>query len=206
MSQPTTPHGTAQELASQLRTEIKGKIILITGVSPNSIGAAFAAATATASPSQLILAGRNPSKTQSTADAIAASHPDLHVRTLKLDLASQASVREAAKELLSWDLPRIDVLVNNAGVMATEYALTADGVESQFATNHVGHFLFTNLIMERLLKSEAPRVVNVASDGHRMGPVRFNDYNFDVRHLPSALPPLASLSPVGISAGYLKPD
>ncbi|MBE3048823.1 SDR family NAD(P)-dependent oxidoreductase [Candidatus Bathyarchaeota archaeon] len=205
MSQPTTPHGTAQELASQLRTEVKDKIILITGVSPNSIGAASAAATATASPSHLILAGRNPSKTQLTADAIAASHPHLYVRTLKLDLASQSSVRDAAKDLLSWDLPRIDVLVNNAGVMGTDYALTADGVESQFATNHVGHFLFTNLIMERLLKSEAPRVVNVASDGHRMGPVRFNDYNFDVRYALSPHSP-ALFSPNVRQGLHRKPD
>lgn len=148
MSQPAVPHGTAQQLADSLRSEIKGKIILVTGVSPNSLGASFAEATASAQPSQLILAGRNPSKTQQTASAIADSHPDVPLRILKLDLASLSAVREAARELLSWDLPRIDVLVNNAGIMAVDYALTVDGFESQLATNHLGHFLFTNLIME----------------------------------------------------------
>lgn len=197
MSQSTTPHGTAEQLASQLAAEIKDKAVLVTGVSPNGLGAAFATAIATANPSTLILASRNPSKTQQTADAIAASHPDITQHILKLDLASQSSVREAARELLSWDLPRIDVLVNNAGVMATDYALTADGVESQFATNHLGHFLFANLIMGRLLASEAPRVVNVSSDGHRLGPVRFVDYNFDVRYA-SSLPLSAPLFPAPI--------
>lgn len=180
VSRDPAPHGTAQQFADQLRPSIKDKTILITGVSPNSLGASFAEATASAQPAQLILAGRNPSKVQQTVDAIAASHPDVPVRTLKLDLASLPAVRESARELLSWDLPRIDVLVNNAGIMAVDYAVTADGFESQFATNHLGHFLFTNLIMEKLLASEAPRVVNVSSSGHRLSHIRFDDFNFDV--------------------------
>lgn len=180
MTQEPAPHGTAQQLANKLRSEIKDKIILITGVSPNSLGASFAEATASAQPAQLILAGRNPTKVQQTVDAIKASNPNVAVRTLQLDLASLSAVRESARELLSWDLPRIDVLVNNAGIMAVDYARTADGFESQFATNHLGHFLFTNLILDKVLASDAPRVVNVSSDGHRLGHIRFDDYNFDV--------------------------
>jgi NAD(P)-dependent dehydrogenase (short-subunit alcohol dehydrogenase family) len=64
--------------------------------------------------------------------------------------------------------------------MATEYALSAERVESQFATNHLGPFLLTNLIMGKVLAARSPRVVMVASDGHRLSGIRFADYNFDV--------------------------
>ncbi|TFK86693.1 NAD(P)-binding protein, partial [Polyporus arcularius HHB13444] len=86
--------------------------------------------------------------------------------------------RKAAAEVLSWPEP-IDVLVNNAGIMATPYGKTVDGIESQFGTNHIGHFLFTNLIMPKLLESkQGPRVVNVSSNGHRLSDIRWDDFNF----------------------------
>ena len=84
------------------------------------------------------------------------------------------------------------MLVNNAGVMATGYALSQEGIESQFVANHLGHFLFTNLIMPKLLTAEAPRVVAVASDGHRLSPIRWDDLNFDVSQ-----PLIMSLFPSG---------
>lgn len=79
------------------------------------------------------------------------------------------------------------MLVNNAGIMAkSPYSQTPEGIEAQFGANHIGHFLFTNLIMNKLISAEGiasgrtARVVNVASDGYRLGPVRFDDWNFDV--------------------------
>ncbi|TFK78017.1 NAD(P)-binding protein, partial [Polyporus arcularius HHB13444] len=72
----------------------------------------------------------------------------------------------------------IDVLVNNAGIMATPYGKTVDGIESQFGTNHIGHFLFTNLIIPKLLESKQGRVVNVSSNGHRLSDIRWDDFNF----------------------------
>ncbi|KAL4743894.1 hypothetical protein BDV11DRAFT_7 [Aspergillus similis] len=170
---------TASELADHLSAEIKGKVVLTTGPSPASIGATFVESIARGRPALIILAGRNTTKLQQTADAIAQAQPDVKVRLLQLDLGSLASVREAANELASWeDVPRIDVLVNNAGIMGTKFAYSPEGVESQFATNHLGHFLFTNLIIGKILRSELPRVVNVSSDGHRLSPIRWADYNF----------------------------
>lgn len=81
------------------------------------------------------------------------------------------------------------MLVNNAGIMAkSPYSQTPEGIEAQFGANHIGHFLFTNLIMSKLIGHEGnesgsgrtARVINVASDGYRLGPVRFDDWNFDV--------------------------
>ncbi|KAI2731898.1 hypothetical protein CBS147332_1037 [Penicillium roqueforti] len=170
---------TAAELVDHLAAEIQGKVILTTGPSPNSIGATFVETIARSKPATLILAGRNTVTLQQTADAINAVSPQVSVRLLQLDLASLSSVRQAASEVNSWsDLPHIDILVNNAGIMATGFALTADGYESQFATNHLGHFLFTNLVMDKILNSPSPRVVNVSSDGHRLSPIRWGDYNF----------------------------
>ncbi|EGP84975.1 uncharacterized protein MYCGRDRAFT_95098 [Zymoseptoria tritici IPO323] len=101
----------------------------------------------------------------------------VEVRPLVLDLQSFDSVRAAAKEVIA-QTEHIDVLVNNAGVMAPPYSKTIDGFESTFQTNHLSHFLFTNLIMEKLMSAPEPRVVVVSSDGYRLGHVRYNDYNF----------------------------
>lgn len=173
---------TASELAAHYAASIKDKVVLTTGVSPSGLGATFVLAIAKAQPSLLILAARDPAKAEQTARDITAVDASVKTKIVELHNDSLASAREAASTVLSWaDVPAIDVLVNNAGIMATEYKLTADGFESQFATNHLGHFLFTNLIMEKLLAAAAPRVVNVSSDGHRMSHIRFDDYNFDVR-------------------------
>lgn len=172
---------TAGDLVNSLTNEIKGKIILTTGVSPGTLGATFVESIARAQPALLILATRNTTKLKQTADAIAANSPNVNVRQLQLDLGSLSAVRKAAAEVNSWaDVPRIDVLVNNAGIMATNYTLSPDGFESQLATNHLGHFLFTNLIMDKILASSTPRVVNVTSDGHRLNPMRWDDFNFRV--------------------------
>lgn len=179
---------TADELVKDYASDIKNKIILTTGVAPGGLGAAFVESIGKGQPSLLILTGRTVEKAQKTADTIAAANPNVKVRILKLDLSSFASVREAADAVNAWaDVPHIDVLVNNAGLMATPYSLTKDGFESQFGTNHLGHFLFTNLIMDKILAAKSPRVVNITSDGHRLNPIRWADYNFSVSNpiLPS---------------------
>lgn len=75
-------------------------------------------------------------------------------------------------------MDHIDVLVNSAGVMAGPYKTTQEGIENQFGSNHIGHFLFTNLLLPKILASPSPRIVNVSSDGHRFGGVRFNGWSF----------------------------
>lgn len=142
-------------------------------------GAHFVETIAKHKPKLLILAGRSPSKVQATADKIKAdpASEGVETRILKLDLASQSQIRDAAKEVLAYS-ENIDVLVNSAGVMAGPYRTTEDGIELQFGSNHIGHFLFTNLILPKLLATKSPRIVNVSSDGHRLSPVRFEDWNF----------------------------
>ncbi|KAH6885734.1 hypothetical protein B0T10DRAFT_608183 [Thelonectria olida] len=167
------------ELVSDYAPKIKGKTILTTGVTPNSLGHVFVEAIAAASPRLLILAGRSAAKLEQTTQSIVAAHPGTQTRSLVVDLSSLASVRRAAEEVNSWaDVPNIDVVVNNAGVMGVDFALTRDGFETQFAASHVGHFLLTNSIMEKILASDSPRIVNVSSDGHRLGPLRWADPHF----------------------------
>ncbi|KAI1452002.1 hypothetical protein F4805DRAFT_449176 [Annulohypoxylon moriforme] len=101
------------------------------------------------------------------------------IMPVKMDLSSQHSVRSAAAEILKL-APNIDVLINNAAAcMIPEYRTTPEGIELTFGTNHIGHFLFTNLLMPALLASVNPRVVNVTSFGHQFSNVRFDDVNFD---------------------------
>lgn len=170
---------TASGIVDDLASEIQGKVVMTTGVSPGGLGSHFVEAIAKASPALLILAARSLEKAEQTAQTIKAINPDVETRALELDLGSLAAVRKAADTVLSWtDVPLIDVLVNNAGIMAVDYALTSDGYESQFATNHLAPFLLTNLIMNKLLVSSSPRVVNVSSDGHRLSHIRWDDYNF----------------------------
>jgi len=97
---------------------------------------------------------------------------------VRLDLTDLGSVRTSAVTLTS-SLRHLDVLVNNAGIMAPPLARTAEGFESQFATNHLGHFALTGLLLPALLRAPAPRVVTVSSVMHRMGRARWDDPNFE---------------------------
>lgn len=180
MPSPYNTNTTTSELVSDYAALIKDKVVLTTGVSPGSLGGFFVQSIAKAQPAWLILAARNTEKLAQLAAELTASHPAVQVRTLQIDLGSLKSVRSAANQVNSWDdIPVIDVVVNNAGIMAVPYKLSPDGFESQFATNHLGPYLFTNLIMKKVVAAKEPRIVNISSDGHRLNPIRFNDYNFD---------------------------
>ena len=169
---------TANKVLQDLKHQIKGKIILTTGVSPGSLGAALLETIAKAQPALLILAGRDTTKLQRTADVISTAETMTQVRLLELDLGSLAIVRKYATIVNSWgDIPCIDILVNSAGIMATCFALSPEGYAGQLATNHLGHFLFAKLIMDKILVSQLPRIVN---DGYRLNPIRRGDYNFKV--------------------------
>lgn len=171
----------ARELAKGYSYYIRRRVILITGVSPGSIGAEFLKAIIVEGPAELILAGRNRDAMEETAQTLAGLNSSVRLRLLSLDLMSLDATRKAAEEVMGWiEVPHIDILVNSAGIMAKEWTVSVDGYESQLATNHLGSFLFTNLIMSKILKSEAPRIVMVTSHNHRFSPFRFADYNFQV--------------------------
>lgn len=141
-----------------------GKVFVITGAT-SGIGRETAVALAGAGGS-VVVASRNQAKVGAAVTEIqrAAASEDVH--GLELDLASFASIRSGADQLLAqW--PQIHVLINNAGVYLSERQLTEDGFEMTFGINHLGHFLLTNLLLERLRASAPARVVNVSSVGHR---------------------------------------
>ena len=110
--------------------------------------------------------------------------PDI-VFSVGLDLASLDSVRSAAREVLD-RCPRVDLLINNAGVMDTPFETTGDGFELQFGTNHLGHFALTGLLLGRLLEAPGSRVVTVSSLSHRPGAIDFDDLGFEHGYQPSA--------------------
>jgi NAD(P)-dependent dehydrogenase (short-subunit alcohol dehydrogenase family) len=171
---------TCDELVKVYASHIKGKTVITTGVSAGGMGSAFVTSIARAQPSLLILAGRTRDKLQETARAILQDNPNVAVRPVVVDLASMASVRQAAADINAWDdVPKIDVLVNSAGIMKVPYQLTPDGFELTLATNYLGHFLFTNLIMDKLMAAASPRVILLGSDAHRLSPLRWGDPQFD---------------------------
>ncbi|CAI4216165.1 unnamed protein product [Parascedosporium putredinis] len=139
-------------VASTYADRIKGKTILITGVSPNGIGSATAAAFASQAPALLLLASRTPANLSAVVADLQAAHPNLDVRPVTLDLSSQASVRAAAAEVARLT-PKLDLLVNNAGLSA---AARQDGT-----------------------RPGETRVVNLASGAHAISPIRFSDYNIE---------------------------
>jgi NAD(P)-dependent dehydrogenase (short-subunit alcohol dehydrogenase family) len=166
---------TAADVADQT-----GRTAVITGA--NS-GIGFEAARVLAGRgATVVLACREPGKAEQAAARInagldagpgGAARGD-RVQTVRLNLASLASVREAAEELGS-RFPRLDLLINNAGVMMPPYGRTEDGFELQFGTNHLGHFALTGLLLGSLLKGDGSRVVTVSSNGHKVGRINFGD-------------------------------
>ncbi len=155
--------------------------MVITGVSKGGLGAEAARVISQHSPKLLILASRTEAAIATVIDEISSSaSPGADIRSVSLDLGSQASVRAAAAKVLALT-PRVDVLINNAAVMMVpEFRTTPEGIEQHFGINHVGHFLFTNLIMLALLASPSgATVVNVSSAANAAAPVSVDDYNFD---------------------------
>ena len=130
-----------------------------------------------------VLAVRDPGRGAAARDRILAAAPGASVAVVRLDLAELASVRRAAAEILDRH-PRIDVLVDNAGIMATPRRITADGFELQLATNHLGHFALTGLLLPALSAAPSARVVTVTSYYARRGRVELSDLDRERRYRP----------------------
>jgi NAD(P)-dependent dehydrogenase (short-subunit alcohol dehydrogenase family) len=146
-----------------------GRVAVVTGA--NSGLGYHAALELGRAGAEVILACRDAGRGEEALARMRAEAPDASFELRSLDLADLASVRafaDAAPE-------RIDLLLNNAGVMATPYRMTADGFELQFGTNYLAHFALTGLLLSRLEAADAPRVVTAASTMHRLGKLRWND-------------------------------
>ena len=141
-----------------------GRTIVVTGPSTGGLGF-YASLELARHGARVVLAGRTETKLQASADAIRDQVPGAKLERLVVDLASLDSVRRGAAAAVR--LGPIDVLVNNAGIMAPPYRRTVDGFESQLGTNHFGPFLFTGLLLPQLVASGDARVVTVSSQMHR---------------------------------------
>ena len=149
-----------------------GRIALVTG--PGGLGFETALGLAEAG-ARVILAGRNPDKGAAAVAAIRTEAPGADVSFVPLDLANLGSVDACVAKLLQ-DLPRLDLLINNAGVMAPpKRQQTVDGFELQFGVNYLGHFALTAGLLPLLRKGDRPRVISLSSIAHRMGAIRFQD-------------------------------
>ncbi|KAK3721915.1 hypothetical protein LTR37_002731 [Vermiconidia calcicola] len=152
---------------------LSGKVVLVTGGNAG-LGKETVTQLAKHDPEEIFLAARTRSKAEAAIDEIKQAVPNGRVSFLQLDLSSFRSIKDAADQFKARS-DRLDILINNAGIMAVPWSKTEDGFEIQFGTNHMGHALFTKLLMPTLLKTAEEegsdvRVVNLSSEGHQMAP------------------------------------
>jgi NAD(P)-dependent dehydrogenase (short-subunit alcohol dehydrogenase family) len=157
-----------------------GRTVLITGAN-SGLGFRSAEALAAAG-ARVLLACRNPDKAAVALDAVKDVATGAPPDVVSLDLADLDSVHACAKQVLA-DVDRLDVLMNNAGVMAIPLRRTAQGFEAQLGTNHLGHFALTGLLLPALLRADAGRVVNTSSQMHRVGSMRWDDLQWERRYM-----------------------
>ena len=148
-----------------------GRTVLITGA---NTGIGWEAARVLAARGARVLLGcRSESKGQQAMARLRAVHAEADLACVQIDLASLASVQRAAAEVTKES--RLDVLINNAGVMVPPYGRTEDGFELQFGVNHLGHFALTAHLLPMLRERSGARVVTVSSSGHKAGRMQFED-------------------------------
>lgn len=153
-----------------------GRVAVVTGAN-SGIGREIALGLATLG-ARVVLACRNPQTSAEARDDIVGKVPGAELELVDLDLASLNSVHDAAAEIRRRH-PRLDLLVNNAGVMRARRELTPDGFEMDFGTNYLGHYALTGLLTDRLLAADSARVVTVGSHVHRAGSIDFADLPMD---------------------------
>ena len=155
----TTTHWTTADIPDQ-----SGRVAVVTG-SNTGLGLETAQALAGAG-AEVVLAVRNLDKGDAAKARILEAHPNATIHLQSLDLGSLDSIRNAADEILGRN-DHLDLLINNAGVMYTEWQTTSDGFEFQMGVNHLGHFALTITLLDRLMATEGSRVVNVSSLAHK---------------------------------------
>jgi NAD(P)-dependent dehydrogenase (short-subunit alcohol dehydrogenase family) len=156
----------------------KGKVIIVTG-STSGIGKEAVKVIAGKN-AKVIMAVRNVDKGKEVVNVIKKEFKKAEIDVRKLDLSNLNSIRAFAN-LIKEDYDRLDILINNAGIMFSPYSKTVDGFENQFGTNHLGHFALTGLLMPLLKKTEGSRIVVLSSTGHTMGNLNFEDLNWETR-------------------------
>ena len=156
--------------------DLTGRVAVVTGAT-TGLGLETARALA-AGGAEVVVCGRTAKKCEAAAATIAATVGEAKLSSAILDLADLPTVRAGAASILEQH-PAIHLLVNNAGVMFTPEGRTAQGFETQFGTNHLGHFVLTNHLLPALRAGAPSRVVNLSSAGHRSGQIRWDDLHFE---------------------------
>ena len=156
--------------------DLTGRVIIVTGA--NSGIGYETAKELTRNGAHTILACRNMTLAQNAIDHIKGEIPDASAEVIHLDLADLSSVRHFTQEFTQRH-NRLDVLVNNAGILMGPYSRTVDGFERQFGTNYLGHFALTGLLLNLLLATPGSRVVNVSSNGHIFGKMDFSNLMYE---------------------------
>lgn len=159
--------------------DLSGKVAIVTGAN-SGIGYETARALARKQ-ATVILACRDSKKGAAAVQTITQENPAAQAELMQLDLSDQGSVRRFASEFTR-QYDRLDILINNAGIMATPFKRTVDGFEAQFATNHLGHFALTGLLLPLILRTPRARVVAISSGGHRFGEIDFDNLNAEIRY------------------------
>ena len=164
---------TAENIPNQ-----KGKIVVVTG---SSSGIGYEAARVLANKeAKVIIAVRNLDKGKKAKEKILIQNHNASVEVMKIDLSDLAFVKQFTKEFNS-KFDKLDILINNAGVMVPPYSKTKDGFELQMGTNHLGHFALTLQLLDLIKRTPNSRIVNVSSSAHKFGNINFDDLNWENR-------------------------
>ncbi len=156
----------------------QGNVVVITGADS---GIGFEAARVLADKNAMVIAAaRNQNKGEKAVQKINDQVKNTDVSLMLIDLASLESVKHFAEEFKK-KYNRLDILINNAGVMVPPYSKTEEGFELQFGVNHLGHFALTALLFDLIRSTSNPRIVNVSSNAHKMGRIDFDDLNWEKR-------------------------
>ena len=156
----------------------KGKIVIVTG---SSSGIGYEAARVLANKeAKVIVAVRNLEKGEKAKEKILNQNKNTDVEVMKIDLSDLTSVKEFVDEFIA-KYDKLDILINNAGVMMPPYSKTKDGFELQFGTNHLGHFALTLQLLNLIKSTPNSRIVTISSGAHKFGNINFDDLNWESR-------------------------
>ncbi len=156
--------------------DLTGKVMIVTG---GNSGIGYEEIKAFSENGALtIMASRNLQKAKEAKTKILKRIPEAKIEIMELDLVNLDSIHKFTFDF-NKKYKKLDVLINNAGIMMVPYKKTVDGFESQIGTNHLGHFALTGLLLEKLKQTKGSRVINVSSIGHRSGEMDFENFLFE---------------------------